>query len=95
VYINLMAFTSDGKNATIKVILEPFVPWIWFGGLIMALGSVLSAWPVAKRSARSVGYTVPQRAPVAAGGAYPAMPMTQASSMPITSQTNAPPPGRL
>ncbi|MCC6244664.1 MAG: heme lyase CcmF/NrfE family subunit [Gemmatimonadaceae bacterium] len=95
VYINLMAFTPDGQSATIKVILEPFVPWIWFGGLVMALGSVLSAWPVAKRSARAVGYTVPQRAPLASGGAYPAMPMTQASSLPINAQTNAPPPGRL
>lgn len=49
VYINLMAFTPDGKSATLRVILEPFVPWIWFGGLVIAMGAVVSAWPQARR----------------------------------------------
>jgi cytochrome c-type biogenesis protein CcmF len=44
-YMNLMAFQQDGSNATIKVILEPLVPWIWLGGGIICLGAVLSAWP--------------------------------------------------
>ncbi len=51
VYINLMAYTPDGQSATIRVILEPFVPWIWFGGLVVAMGAVVSAWPVSRRSA--------------------------------------------
>jgi len=54
VYINLMAFTQDGKSATLRVIIEPFVPWIWGGGLIVALGALLSAWPVSRRSERTV-----------------------------------------
>ncbi len=54
VYINLMAFTEDGKSATLRVILEPFVPWIWFGGLIVAFGAVISAWPVSRRSTRPI-----------------------------------------
>jgi cytochrome c-type biogenesis protein CcmF len=54
VYINLMAFTQDGSTATLRVIIEPFVPWIWFGGLIVALGALLSAWPVSRRAARAV-----------------------------------------
>jgi cytochrome c-type biogenesis protein CcmF len=59
VYINLMAFTQDGKSATLRVILEPFVPWIWFGGLIVAMGAMVSAWPVSRRSARTVSASRP------------------------------------
>ncbi len=54
VYINLMAFTQDGKSATLRVIVEPLVPWIWIGGLIVALGAVVSAWPTTRRPARVV-----------------------------------------
>jgi cytochrome c-type biogenesis protein CcmF len=49
VYINLMAYTPDGQSATLRVIVEPFVPWIWFGGLVVALGAVVSAWPARRR----------------------------------------------
>ena len=51
VYINLMAYTPDGQSATLRVIVEPFVPWIWFGGLVVALGAVVSAWPARRRVA--------------------------------------------
>jgi cytochrome c-type biogenesis protein CcmF len=40
-YINLMAFESSGANATVKVIVEPFVPWIWFGGLVVVIGAIV------------------------------------------------------
>lgn len=39
-YINLMAFESNGANATVKVIVEPLVPWIWFGGLVVVIGAI-------------------------------------------------------
>jgi cytochrome c-type biogenesis protein CcmF len=40
-YANLMAFEANGANATIKLIVEPLVPWIWFGGLVMVIGAVI------------------------------------------------------
>ena len=40
-YVNLMAFESSGANATVKVIVEPFVPWIWFGGLVIVVGAII------------------------------------------------------
>ena len=40
-YANLMAFESNGKNATIKLIVEPLVPWIWFGGLVVVMGAII------------------------------------------------------
>ena len=39
-YVNLMAFESSGANATVRVIVQPFVPWIWFGGLVIVLGAI-------------------------------------------------------
>jgi cytochrome c-type biogenesis protein CcmF len=60
IYMNLMAFKEDGSNATIKVILEPFVPWIWIGGLVIAFGAVVSAWPTARSSRRAVRVAAPR-----------------------------------
>jgi len=40
-YVNLMAFEPTGANATVKVIVEPLVPWIWFGGFVMVLGAMI------------------------------------------------------
>ncbi len=40
-YANLMAFDPNGANATVKLIVEPLVPWIWFGGFVVVLGAVI------------------------------------------------------
>lgn len=64
-YANLQAFKPDGSSATIRLIYEPLVPWIWFGGLIVVIGSVLSILPAKARV----------EAPVAARVA-PVMPRT-------------------
>jgi cytochrome c-type biogenesis protein CcmF len=41
-YVNLQAFAQDGSNATLRVIQEPLVPWIWIGGMIVCLGAIVS-----------------------------------------------------
>ena len=41
-YVNLQAFAQDGSNATLRVILEPLVPWIWAGGMIVVVGALVS-----------------------------------------------------
>jgi cytochrome c-type biogenesis protein CcmF len=48
-YINLLAWAQDGSNATVSVIVEPLVYWIWFGGFIVAIGGLVSAWPRRRR----------------------------------------------
>jgi cytochrome c-type biogenesis protein CcmF len=53
VYVNLMAFAQDGGNATLRVIVEPLVPWIWFGGFIVCLGAVISIAPTSRRAVAS------------------------------------------
>ena len=62
-YINLMAFANDGSNATLRVIVEPLVPWIWAGGGIICLGALISLWPTTRRRAYAVET---EREPVAA-----------------------------
>ncbi|HET9983503.1 MAG TPA: heme lyase CcmF/NrfE family subunit [Longimicrobiales bacterium] len=49
-YINLLAFERDGSSATVHVIVEPLVAWIWIGGLIVALGAAIGTIPIGARA---------------------------------------------
>jgi cytochrome c-type biogenesis protein CcmF len=51
-YVNLLAFAEDGSTATLSVIVEPLVWWIWVGGMIAAIGGVMASFP--KRRRRTV-----------------------------------------
>jgi Cytochrome c biogenesis factor len=53
-YLNLMAFEPRGATATIKMIVEPLTPWIWFGGGIVVLGALVCVSPERRHRARSV-----------------------------------------
>jgi cytochrome c-type biogenesis protein CcmF len=48
-YVNLLAFAEDGSNATLTVIVEPLVWWIWIGGMIVAVGGVMASLPKRRR----------------------------------------------
>ncbi len=50
VYVNLQAFSQDGTNATLRVIVEPLVPWIWAGGMVICLGALISIAPAVRRA---------------------------------------------
>jgi cytochrome c-type biogenesis protein CcmF len=65
-YVNLMAFAQDGSTATLRVIVEPLVPWIWMGGLIVCLGGLVSMSGARERTPATVG-AVTWRAPAAPG----------------------------
>jgi cytochrome c-type biogenesis protein CcmF len=47
-YLSLMAFRPDGGTATLRVILEPLVPWIWAGGGLICFAALFAAWPSRK-----------------------------------------------
>ncbi|MGQ0764445.1 MAG: heme lyase CcmF/NrfE family subunit [Gemmatimonadota bacterium] len=49
IYVNLQAFAQDGSTATLRVIIEPFVAWIWIGGGIICIGALLSMLPLRRR----------------------------------------------
>ncbi|MDP9419746.1 MAG: heme lyase CcmF/NrfE family subunit, partial [Actinomycetota bacterium] len=50
VYLTLVAAPEQpGDPAVIGVIIQPLVVWLWIGGGVMALGTVLAAWPGERR----------------------------------------------
>jgi cytochrome c-type biogenesis protein CcmF len=50
VYITLIdAPTRNGGAATVGVIVQPLIMWLWIGGSIVALGTLLAAWPGRRR----------------------------------------------
>jgi cytochrome c-type biogenesis protein CcmF len=48
-YINLLAFEENGAHATLHVLIEPLVSWIWAGGLIVALGAFIGVLPLQRK----------------------------------------------
>ena len=40
-YINLQTFRDDGSTATLKLISEPLVGWIWLGGGVVVFGTLV------------------------------------------------------
>lgn len=63
-YVTLGAYERDGSSATIEVLLNPLIGWIWGGALVIAGGVWLALWP-------SVSAVSRRRRPA---GAHPAEP---------------------
>ncbi len=52
------------QRATFQVMVNPLVPWIWYGGLIIAIGTLIAMWPggpVPQQRAGSTGATPGRR----------------------------------
>jgi cytochrome c-type biogenesis protein CcmF len=58
--------TEDSDEVTIRVIIQPMAVWLWIGGGVMALGTILAAWPRGRRRP-----TDPVSAPIAVAGDPP------------------------
>jgi cytochrome c-type biogenesis protein CcmF len=41
--------TNERPFATFRILVNPLVPWIWIGGTIMALGTLIALWSSAPR----------------------------------------------
>jgi cytochrome c-type biogenesis protein CcmF len=39
--------TNPRPVTTFRMLVNPLVPWIWIGGLIMAIGTLIAMWPAA------------------------------------------------
>ena len=62
VYLQLIALPeADGGPITLRVIVRPLIVWLWIGGLVMAAGTFLAAFPGRRRVP-----TMPVSAPVGA-----------------------------
>ena len=57
VYVLLTGADETGQTATFKIYINPLVNLVWWGGVILILGTLLAAWPheiVAERVRQSV-----------------------------------------
>jgi cytochrome c-type biogenesis protein CcmF len=61
VYVVLAGFDNHGATASFKVFINPLMSWMWVGGLVIAFGVLLAAWP------RSAHVPAEARAKVPAG----------------------------
>ena len=68
-YASVISLQNDGGSATFRFYRNPGVNWLWFGGLVMALGGVAAAWPSRRRNSGGIqgASAVRQRAAVEAG----------------------------
>ncbi len=55
VYI-VLAGVSANENAEIRVTFNPLVWWVWFGGVVMAIGGLIVMWPQADLRRAQGGY---------------------------------------
>ncbi len=49
VHLSLPRLPADGEPPVIRVTVQPLIVWLWIGGLIMAVGTVLAAFPGGRR----------------------------------------------
>ena len=88
VYVVLGDFAPDGSHATVKLQVNRMVSWLWIGGLVLTLGSVLAA---AARRRRSRDSPVALAVPLAASPCSPSWPT---GSAPIPREIPSPLVGR-
>jgi cytochrome c-type biogenesis protein CcmF len=66
-YVVLAGIDDATGLVTFQVFLTPLVFWLWAGGLIMALGTVVAMWPnVRERAAIAAAVRVPARVDIGA-----------------------------
>ena len=44
-YLSLVQVDPDAEMASLSVVVEPLVWWLWFGGGVMLFGSIVAGWP--------------------------------------------------
>ena len=51
-YVILLGWDGEGA-ATFKVLVNPLVNWMWIGGIVFVIGSLISFWPERRRPSSS------------------------------------------
>ncbi|MBI4762868.1 MAG: heme lyase CcmF/NrfE family subunit [Chloroflexi bacterium] len=44
VYVLLVGWDDTGKSATFRIYVNPLINWVWIGGVMMILGTIIAAW---------------------------------------------------
>ncbi len=66
-YVVLAGVDDKSGLATFDVFLTPLVSWLWLGGMMMALGTVVGMWPNAREREADCGSGAPACQRVGAG----------------------------
>jgi cytochrome c-type biogenesis protein CcmF len=56
VYVLLIGWDTTGTSATFKVYVNPLINWVWIGGIVMILGTIIATWNNSAR--REVTYVL-------------------------------------
>ena len=67
-YVVLAGWEDGGASASFKVYVNPLMLWVWMGGLILALGTLVAMWPQQMLARRRVTATLPQGTQLNAAG---------------------------
>jgi cytochrome c-type biogenesis protein CcmF len=57
-YVILAGWEGNGQRATFKVYLNPLINWLWLGGVVFVVGTVVAVWPDVEAERRAVGRQV-------------------------------------
>lgn len=57
-YVILAGWENAGQLATFKTYLNPLINWLWFGGLVFVVGTLVAVWPDVEAERRAVGRQV-------------------------------------
>jgi cytochrome c-type biogenesis protein CcmF len=48
-----MSYGNDG-TATLRVMVNPMVSWIWSGGVVLLIGAIVPMWPGGRKEREEV-----------------------------------------
>ncbi len=57
-YVLLVGWDAQGTSATFKIYVNPLINWVWIGGIVMILGTIIATWSSAAR--REATYVLKQ-----------------------------------
>jgi cytochrome c-type biogenesis protein CcmF len=53
-YVILAGWEGTGETASFKAYINPLVNWLWIGGFVFILGTIVAAWPTAQEQRERV-----------------------------------------
>jgi cytochrome c-type biogenesis protein CcmF len=68
VYVVFTGQTGQ-DTAEIRITFNPLVWWVWYGGMVMALGGLIVMWPASDRTRAQSGYAAVMRPEARSAGA--------------------------
>ena len=56
-YVILAGWEGSGETASFKAYINPLVNWLWIGGVVFILGTIVAAWPTEQERKQRVTET--------------------------------------